>query len=54
MAGIANIFSTETKENEQHNGMIDTQSARESQEVQAMMVIMKRFPEIQEMQWTEF
>lgn len=44
MAEIANIFSLETKENEQHNGMIDTQSARESQEVQAMMVIAKRFP----------
>lgn len=44
MVEIANIFSTEIKENEQHNGMIDTQSARESQEVQAMMVIAKRFP----------
>lgn len=41
MVEIANIFSTEIKENEQHNGMIDTQSARESQEVQAMMVIAK-------------
>lgn len=44
MAEITNIFSTKTKENEQHNGMIDTLSARESQEVQAMMVIAKRFP----------
>ncbi|WP_066111336.1 hypothetical protein [Gallibacterium salpingitidis] len=38
-----NIFSTQNHQTSS-NAMIDTQSARESQEVQAMMIIAKRFP----------
>ena len=40
---IQNIFSP-VENKEANNSMIETQSARESQEVQAMMVIAKRFP----------
>lgn len=39
-----NIFSQSSPATTHQNTMIDTQSARESQEVQAMMVIAKRFP----------
>lgn len=39
-----NIFSQYQPSTSNSNAMVDTQSARESQEVQAMMVIAKRFP----------
>ncbi|OOF37046.1 hypothetical protein BKK47_11360, partial [Rodentibacter mrazii] len=44
MKQVANIFSTENGTTEKQNSLMDTQSARESQEVQAMMIIAKRFP----------
>lgn len=40
---VTNIFSSNVKTEEKSN-LMETQSARESQEVQAMMVIAKRFP----------
>lgn len=40
---MTNIFSSNVKTEEKSN-LMETQSARESQEVQAMMVIAKRFP----------
>ena len=40
---VTNIFSSNGKTEEKSN-LMETQSARESQEVQAMMVIAKRFP----------
>ncbi|WND48703.1 hypothetical protein [Pasteurella multocida] len=43
MTTVANIFSQE-KENKQTNVMTETHSVRESQEVQAMMIIAKKFP----------
>lgn len=40
---VTNIFSSNVKTEEKSN-LMETQTARESQEVQAMMVIAKRFP----------
>ena len=41
---VANIFSTGTTNNSAPLTMMDTQASRENQEVQAMMIIAKRFP----------
>jgi hypothetical protein len=43
MTTVANIFAPEPQK-EKNTAMTESQSARESQEVQAMMVIAKRFP----------
>ena len=43
MTTVANVFAPEPQK-EKNTAMVESQSARESQEVQAMMVIAKRFP----------